>query len=267
MTSNQFSLNDTPRRSLRVLLMQCLIFLSACNQAIAPSNASVAPPDIRVDGDVIYFFGLLNPEVTKAVTPHIVSGKYKTLRITSPGGDVLSAMDFGALVYDYGLNVTVDKECQSSCANYIFPAGKSKTIESDSLIVWHGDARQRDFLEKLKTLESKAKAIGMNKMSSVEQSELKHFRHMIEKQDVFYKKIGIDGSIARIGQEIDLPVQQWAMPAETMAAFGISNIDAPPDYGTKEYCQRWVAARNASKVNCLNLKIQEIQAWRIRPAQ
>lgn len=253
--------------SLRVLLMQCLIFLSACNQPSAPSNASVAPPDIRVDGKVIYFFGLLDPEVTKAVAPYIVSGKYKTLRITSPGGEVLSAMDFGALVYEYGLDVTVDKECQSSCANYIFPAGKNKTIESGSLIVWHGDARQRDFLEKLKTLDSKAKAIGMNKMSSVDKSELKHFQHMIEKQDVFYKKIGIDGSIARIGQEIDLPVHQWAMPAETMAAFGIFNIDAPPDYGTKEYCQRWVAARNSSKVNCLNLTIQEIQAWRIRPTR
>jgi hypothetical protein len=265
MTTTKVPVSSPRMRFTRGLLAQGFIFLFVCNQAIAQVRLVSAPPDIRVDGDVIYYAGLLNSEGTKAVTTLITSGQYKTLHIRSPGGDILSAMDFGVLIYDHELNVVINKQCGSSCANYIFPAGKHKKIEPGSLVMWHGDARQRNFLDELKKLESKAENDGLQHMTSAEQSRLKHRRHSIAAQDAFYKKIGIDGSIARIGQEIDFPVKQWLMPVKNMAEFGITNIDAPQGYGTKEYCQRWVAARDlGSKVSCLDLPSHEIESWRSR---
>jgi hypothetical protein len=265
MAKNTFHARSVRMRAIRKRLVQYSICLLTCHQAIAQVSPVSVAPDIQTHGEVIYYVGALNQDGTKAVTPLITSRQYKTLHIRSPGGDILAAMAFGVLIYDHELNVVVNKQCGSSCANYIFPAGKHKKIEPGSLVMWHGDARQRSFLDELRKLEAKAENDGLQHLTSAEQSRLQHRRHSIATQDAFYKKIGIDGSIARIGQEIDFPVKQWVMPAKNMAEFGITHVDAPKDYGTKEYCQRWVAARDlGTRVSCLDLASHEIESWRSR---
>jgi hypothetical protein len=47
----------------------------------------------------------------------------------------------GQWVHDMGLVVEVDKVCFSSCANYIFPAGRGRVIRADSFVGWHGNER------------------------------------------------------------------------------------------------------------------------------
>ncbi|MGX9608655.1 hypothetical protein [Acinetobacter sp. T63] len=49
-------------------------------------------------------------------------------------------MDLGDLVYVHQLNVEVGQYCFSSCANYVFPAGKVKYLNWCSQLGWHGGA-------------------------------------------------------------------------------------------------------------------------------
>lgn len=47
----------------------------------------------------------------------------------------------GRWVRDMGLVVEVDVICFSSCADYIFPAGRARVIRADAFVGWHGNER------------------------------------------------------------------------------------------------------------------------------
>ena len=52
----------------------------------------------------------------------------------------------GHWVYDRGLDVVVDTHCFSSCANYIFTAGRNKIIGEGAIVGWHGSAQQDEYI-------------------------------------------------------------------------------------------------------------------------
>ena len=55
-------------------------------------------------------------------------------------------MLIGEWIFDHEIDVIVDEICFSSCANYIFPAGKNKIIEEDAIVGWHGSEQQDPFI-------------------------------------------------------------------------------------------------------------------------
>jgi hypothetical protein len=63
------------------------------------------------------------------------------------GGDGLAAMAFGILIHRHGWDVEVTDLCASSCANFIFPAGKTKYLNQGSMLLFHGGPRQANLLE------------------------------------------------------------------------------------------------------------------------
>lgn len=229
----------------------------------AQSSVITIEADISTDVNTIYYSGVINVNNVKKVLPLIESGKYSTLRINSRGGELMSAMDFGAAVFKNELDVVVTGLCNSSCANYIFPAGRKKRIEVGAFVMWHGDARQRNFLVDQAYLERKA----LENAESLTTFELKRLTYSlasVKKQDVFYKLINIDGQIARLGQEIDTPVALWALSAENMNVFNIRNVEAPSDYGSKAYCQKWLPKHYANPIaTCLELSTEYLNSWRL----
>ena len=58
-------------------------------------------------------------------------------------------MKIGLWIFDHELDVIVDELCFSSCANYIFTAGKNKIIEKDAIVGWHGSEQQDQRLSPL----------------------------------------------------------------------------------------------------------------------
>ena len=69
------------------------------------------------------------------------------LSVTSSGGDASAGIDFGLLVHKFGLDVYVPAYCISSCANYVFTAGRKKLLEQHSFLMWHGGATQHGIAE------------------------------------------------------------------------------------------------------------------------
>jgi hypothetical protein len=72
---------------------------------------------------------------------------------TSPGGDAYSALAIGILLHRHKWDVEVIGICASSCANWIFPAGKTKYLSSQSMLLFHGGPHQANWLENGKKIE------------------------------------------------------------------------------------------------------------------
>jgi hypothetical protein len=222
---------------------------------------------LQVEEETIKFTGLLYVEQVEKISELIKTEKYKSLVIQSGGGDIVAAMKLGEVIFDNELNIIVNNYCISSCANYIFPAGKKKIINENSIVVWHGDARQKNFKRELIDLENKIASNGAA-MSEKDVKRLQYRRLSIKMQDDFYLKIGIDGSLARIGQEmanVEKRVNLWTIPVDLMHVFGIRNIDAPKNYGSVEYCEKWMKKfRLSNPPSCLLLSDDDLVNWKNR---
>lgn len=62
----------------------------------------------------------------------------RILILNSPGGDVATALDIAARFESLGLEMRIDGECNSSCANYFLPLARRIAIEPGSVVMLHG---------------------------------------------------------------------------------------------------------------------------------
>lgn len=98
---------------------------------------------VNVTEDYIYFRGEINAQsVVEVINQYYqMPNRPKVLKISSPGGELRAGMNFGKFVYANKLDVIVIDRCFSSCANYVFPAGKNKYLPDSSALMFHTAAR------------------------------------------------------------------------------------------------------------------------------
>jgi hypothetical protein len=70
------------------------------------------------------------------------------LHIRSPGGYMAAGGEFGEWIHKQGLDVKVTKKCYSTCANYVFPAGKRSLLGQNGKLLWHASYQSTSFLTK-----------------------------------------------------------------------------------------------------------------------
>jgi hypothetical protein len=140
--------------------------------------------------------------------------KPELLRITSSGGDVNLGMDLGEWVFQRHLDVEVVGYCFSSCANYVFLAGRRKVLNPDSILLWHGGSLQKGNEEELVRLGG-------------EQGKA-YFDNWRKREDAFFKTIHIDQRILTYGQTASHAVRGTAAGYDysiaDMAKFGVVNV-------------------------------------------
>jgi hypothetical protein len=88
----------------------------------------------------------------------------------SAGGNGGAALAIGILLHRHNWDVEVVGLCASSCANWIFPAGKAKYLNGQSMLLFHGGPHQANWLENGIKLEQMIAANG----APVEPVELGH---------------------------------------------------------------------------------------------
>ena len=159
--------------------------------------------------------------------------KPSTLVITSGGGNVDLGMDLGEFILEHDLDVKVNTFCFSSCANYVFTAGKNKWLGENAILGWHGDAasaywRDSDINAMVRHLEGEEK--------SKEWQELRqHYdditRKSVVREKQFFKRISTDHAFLTIGLSKDLvkaAVKQkargWTVTPALLEKMGVSNI-------------------------------------------
>jgi hypothetical protein len=145
--------------------------------------------------------------------------KPETFVISSPGGSIKAGLDLGEWILDNGLAVEVDKLCASSCANYIFVAGREKGLRRHSILLWHGSAWQRSF-------DRFADPSHPGHSDS--------FAELRERESRFFDRIGVDNLITVSGQKfrvgdmfrrlIRRPLQGFDYDLEDLSRMGVSNI-------------------------------------------
>lgn len=98
---------------------------------------------MRVQGDTVYYAGNLSKASSAAFAAAVAGvarGQVTRLVVSSGGGDTVEGRHVGRWVRDMALVVEVDVICFSSCADYVFPAGRARVIRADAFVGWHGGA-------------------------------------------------------------------------------------------------------------------------------
>ena len=199
--------------------------------------------DIRVErnGDTVIYRGRLTEQGLDALRHAGGDPQVTTLLIESSGGEIVVGMDFGNWVAERELNVIIDHACLSSCANYVFTAGRQKEIQPGAVVAWHGSAKQPGLLEQLhQVVEQDIASQGLapqeqlRELKRARRANVKYLTGAIRKQDEFFYRVGVDEYVTRVGNDRYGIRGFFYLSVEDMAAFGIENVTADKDYPNME---------------------------------
>ncbi len=189
------------------------------------------------NGNTVIYRGSLTKEGLRALRKTGASSPITTLFIDSTGGEIMVGMEFGAWVFERKLDVVVDRACLSSCANYVFTAGRNKEIRPGAVVAWHGSAKQPGLLEQMhNAVEERINAKGLSRrnrskeLAHARQANIEYLTVAIHKQSEFFYRIGVDEYVTRVGNDKYDVRGFFYLSVVDMASFGIDNVTAPDGY-------------------------------------
>lgn len=270
---NAVEAGDRPTASAsRLVSMQEFIRLVGPEEAArlfreASDRAVSAPFEVSRSGSTLHLRGPINEASAAAFEQALNEGPTDTLYVTSDGGYVDAGLTIGRLVRDHGLAVVVEDQCVSSCANYIFTAGRTRTIAPGAVVVWHGNAAQKDIREFDQCDRAASSFDGLPLLpDEVEEMRTSQPQREARRQTelAFFASIAVDDYIARVGQEPRY-YGNFTMTVDDMAQFGVRSVTAPPGYGTREFC-RTLTRQRGTDLHCVAVTDRLIAYERARRA-
>jgi len=234
----------TIEAGLASVLLLCLAALgaSAAQSAAPPSDVELVTK-VRLTADRIEYSGIITAEANAGVFELYESAQPRptALWIESQGGSAGAGMQLGSWVFDNDLDVEVDTYCFSSCANYVFPAGRTKVLASRASLMWHGGVTQPitlaeleavlgDTLDHMDELEEHALLEQRSREELLQQ--LDHSRvDLVARETRFFQKIGVDQRITVLGHLYERELLQgegsytgWDYSLEDLARLGVRQI-------------------------------------------
>jgi hypothetical protein len=193
--------------------------------ALAAAGAVAAQPNgsasVRQSGDAIVFDGRIDAASAQAFQRLLEQDPaIRRLVIHSLGGLVAPALDVGEAVFRRGLDVEVDRACLSSCANYVFPAGRHKLLSGPAAVGWHGNMAHVLYRAQH----------GEEHWSD---ADLAQARALARREEAFYRRIGVDGFVCWFGKIPPYDVDEfYTLSPEDMARFGIRDVTVRADAPT-----------------------------------
>lgn len=224
-----------------------LLFLSA-GLARAESTEVRIVTKIRLTDCCIEYQGLITSEANEGVFElyEEASPKPTTLLIESHGGAAGAAMRLGTWMLNNELDVQVDTFCYSSCANYVFLAGRNKLLGSHASLMWHGgttqpiDRAQLEHLldDMLAALDPEAREAVLAERSRERLLEVLEMsrQELISRETQFFKRIGVDQRITVLGhlfeRELlanDHDYAGWDLSLSDLERLGVHGIKVTGD--------------------------------------
>lgn len=192
------------------------------------------------DGELNYV-GSLSAEANAKLFALYSSQQTKpnTLSIRSPGGDTVVGIELGQWVHVNKLDVKVLEGCYSSCANYVFTAGRHKIVSNFAHIGYHGGLSSMSFKiddASVAALAAAQKDGEKITRENVLQTIKKMFAPQLELETKYFALIGVQQRITTLGQSEESrksapkDAQGWTYSIKDFAALGVSNIQVinPP---------------------------------------
>lgn len=176
------------------------------------AGLSVCHAQVRQDGDAIVFEGQINNASATEFLLLLQDPQVKRLVITSGGGLVSAALDIAHAVHERQLDVEVPRMCRSSCANYIFPAGRRKLLARPGVVAWHGNMAHVLYLERT----------GQGTWNA---SQMADARDLAQREAQLYARLGVDGFVSWFAKIAPYSVEDFyfLQPAD-MERFGIRDV-------------------------------------------
>lgn len=231
-----------------VVLTSCL--LTACETlageaANTPVDKSLVqsmsePGEIRIEDQFIVYSGWLNRENNKKLFEVFESADPQPtwLAIHSGGGDVKYGLDLGEWIFENELNVYIQDFCASSCANYVFTAGKQVVLNENAIVGWHGSPIGHDLIAGT-SYEGTALQLMLDELKA-HSPEIKNPRRYWNTLRIrnrrFFRTVGVHPVITNLNQVADEngvtkieeagPYLTWLtyISIEDMKYFGINNV-------------------------------------------
>lgn len=184
------------RRYFQLFLIALLAGCASTPPGPSASEAE-APRHGEIDGRLgaIHYVGSLTPEANEEFLASFDSAAVqpRLLLIDSPGGDVGAAMDLGEWMLEHRMDVEVSDVCLSSCANYVFLAGRAKRLRRHSVLMWHGSTWQE----------------GFDRIADPDHPDfVPAFRRTRERERGFFARIGVDNVITMCGHVRGLGIRR-----------------------------------------------------------
>lgn len=192
---------------LRVAVLALWVGFAGPAQAQGPTPATVE----RVD-DAIHFSGRIDHDSAARLLRLLDDGQVTRLVITSQGGLVGAALDIAEAMHARGLDIEVPSACFSSCANYLLPAARRKTLGTPAAVGWHGNMAHVLHLQQTGQASWSDKAMD-------------DARRLAQREAEFFSRIGVDGFVCWFAKlpPYDVPDFYSLTPAD-MARFGIGAV-------------------------------------------
>jgi hypothetical protein len=169
-------------------------------------RARAEPATVRVQGDTVYYtgnFSKASTAVFDAAVAGVRRGQVTRLVISSGGGDTVEGRHVGRWVRNMALVVEVNVICFSSCADYVFPAGRARVIRADAFVGWHGNERQFEVLAArtgVSVADQLAKVppadVAPGPRAAFVQEALRSFAVTQKDEAEFYSSLGLDDAFA-----------------------------------------------------------------------
>ncbi|MGR4863694.1 hypothetical protein [Caulobacter sp. LARHSG274] len=120
-----------------------------------------------------------------------------TIVVNSGGGDVIPALKMAARIRARNLRVAVDGACVSSCANYLFVAGRRQVVLTRSVVLWHGgvtDEAVAEMTTAMRTMLADAHASPATIAANVERTD-RQMRTAMRDQARLYRAVGLSADV------------------------------------------------------------------------
>lgn len=134
--------------------------------------------------------------------------------LSSDGGQLRPAIDIASEIEKLNASVVVGERCASSCAQFLFLAGKDKILLKGGLLLFHGGPVPDDTIAAM----------------SIPDAAKQHLRSEQEAFRAFYHSHGIDMAMltnppADVQRELDAGMLAlWSWPTDKLKAFGIDGV-------------------------------------------
>jgi hypothetical protein len=163
-------------------------------------------------GDAVVFRGRIDQASATTFLQLLQDPRVTRLVITSFGGLVAPALDMAEALHARGLDVEVPESCLSSCANYIFPAGRHKLLGRPDAVGWHGNMAHVLYREQA----------GQERWSAPLMADA---RRLARREAAFFRRIGVDGFVCWFGKIPPYGEREfYALSVRDMARFGIRDV-------------------------------------------
>ena len=184
----------------------------ACALAFAAASAHGQAAGVQRVGDAIVFEGRIDGPSAARFLDLLAEGGVRRLVITSRGGLVKPALDMADAILQHRLDVEVPRACLSSCANYLFPAGRRKLLGHPRAVGWHGNMAHVLYLHRT----------GQQTWS---EALVQDARQLAREEAALFRRLGVDGFVCWFGKIAPYDVDEfYALSPEDMARFGIQDV-------------------------------------------